>query len=237
MPVFSVFINELSADSQFNGHPWSEGLTELFHCLDLFRGQVGVKGYYCSDIYNRPFLFDHSPLSSVLKRNPDYQKKFKKYLNSFTVLRSEDEKKEMLNSGNNIVNLHFQYGPIQENIKTCDFLSSDTLLLYLKERGHIKPVYNPLSSVPPRDDETILADISLFSETRHSYQRRKMYRRNGTSELWYVDNCHFGEDAHIEVFNENTKKQIHVSRIDRIDFFRDLTEAEKSRTLCFDDGR
>ena len=47
----------------------------------------------------------------------------------------------------------------------------------------------------------------------------------------------YGETGHIEVFNENTKKQIHVSRIDKIDFFRELTNKEKSRTLCFDDGR
>lgn len=237
MPVLSVYINEQSADSQFNGHPWSKGLTELFHCLDLFRGQNGVKGFYCSDIYNRPFLFDHSPLSSVLKRNPDYQKKFKKYLNSFTVLQSEQEIEEMLDSGDILINLNFQYGPVQENIRTCDFLSPDTLLTYLKEHGHIKPTYNPLSSIPPRDDETILTDVSLFTETRHSYQRRKMYRRNGTSELWYVDNFHCGKDAHIEVFNETTRKQINVSRIDKIDFFRPLTNKEKLRTLCFDDGR
>ena len=48
---------------------------------------------------------------------------------------------------------------------------------------------------------------------------------------------HYGRDAHLEVFNETTKKQIAVSHIEKIDFFRNLTNAEKGRVLLFDKGK
>lgn len=64
-----------------------------------------------------------------------------------------------------------------------------------------------------------------------------MYKRVGTSELWYVDNLHYGRDAHLEVFNETTKKQIAVSHIEMMDSFRNLTNAEKKRVLLFDKGK
>lgn len=237
MSLISVYLNELSADSQYNGHPWQDGLTELFNCLDLCRGKNGqISGYYSDNLFTRPFLYDHTLLTTVLKKDPDFNRKFRLYLKDFSRLNSDCVLGKFGADSEGIL-LNFQYGPFPDDVNIRHFTSSEFLLAYLNSEGLLSPSYNFSSSIPPRDDETILADSSVFLMTRHSFQRRKMYRRLGTNELWYVDNFHYGRDAHIEVFNETTKKQIHVSRIDIIDFFRPLTDEEKARTLIFDGGK
>lgn len=237
MPKISVYLNELSINSQFNGHPWQDGMTEVFKCLDLCRGKNGqISGFYSGDIFTRPFLYDYTLLTTVLKKDPDFNRKFRLYLKDFSRSSSGNLLGLFGNDSDGIL-LNFQYGPFQDNLVARHFTSSDSLFSYLKSRGLVSHIYDISSSIPPRDDETILADSSVFLLTRHSFQRRKMYQRIGTSELWYVDNFHYGRDAHIEVFNETTKKQINVSRIDKIDFFRPLTDEEKARTLVFDGGK
>lgn len=237
MPMISVYMNELSINSQFNGHPWQDGLTEVFNCLDLCRGKNGqISGFYSGDIFTRQFLYDHTLLTTVLKKEPDYNRKFRLYLKDFSHLPPGSVLGVFCNDPAGIL-LNFQYGPFPDNINSRHFSSSDYLLSYLKSKGLVSTSYDISSSIPPRDDETILADSSVFLVTRHSFQKRKMYQRVGTNELWYVDNFHYGRDAHIEVFNETTKKQIYVSRIDKIDFFRPLTNEEKARTLVFDGGK
>lgn len=237
MPLISVYLNELSADSQYNGHPWQDGLTELFNCLDLCRGKDGqVSGYYSGNLFTRPFLYNRTLLTTVLKKDPDFNKKFRLYLKDFSRVTSDSVMGKFDSDPGGIL-LNFQYGPFSDDISARHFTSSELLLSYFKSEGLLTPSYDISSSIPPRDDETILADSSVFQMTRHSYQRRKMYLRLGTNELWYVDNFHYGRDAHIEVFNEITKKQIHVSRIDKFDFFRPLTDEEKARMLIFDGGK
>lgn len=237
--MIAVHLNELSAVGQFNGRPWQKGLSDLFDCLNLFRGkEKKCARFYSRSLYARPFLYNKTVLASVLARHPDYNIKLKSYLKEFSLLENEADKASMSASYDLLI-INFQFSPITEDATSSppSFSSAETLAKYLKSKGLIGPSYDFSSSIPPRDEETILSDTNLFQITRHSYHGRKMYKRNGTSELWYVDNFHYGQDAHIEVFNETTQKQIHVSRIDRIDYFRPLTDSEKSRVLLFDDGR
>lgn len=236
MPVISAYLNEQSAVGQFNGHPWQEGLDELLDCLDLIRGLKDVDGYYSGEIYTRPFLYDKTFFATVLKRNKDLNIKFRHKIEDFSRL-SQGDCVNKFRSDNDSILLNFQFSPYPDDANNRIFSSSALLLSYLKSKGLISPAYNYNSSIPPRDDETILADGAIFTVTQHSFQHRKIYRRMGTSELWYVDNFHFGRDAHLEVFNKNTKKQIAVSHIDKIDSFRSLTSAEKGRALLFDEGK
>ena len=236
MSAVVVYLNEQSANGQYNGHPWQKGLTEMFNCLDLFRTQKSQSSrYYSADLYTRPFLYDGTVLSSVLKKNPDYNRKFRHYLKDFSL--SGQAADASLSAGPISIRLNFQYGPCPDDSTKGSFSSVELLLPYLKAKGLIASSYDSTSSIPPRDDETFLADKNVFQMTQHAFQGRKMYRKIGTSELWYVDNLHYGMDAHIEVFNETTKKQIAVSRVDKEDFFRPLTDEEKARTLIFDRGK
>lgn len=122
----------------------------------------------------------------------------------------------------------------RESRTVHSFCTAEVLSDFLTSNGWLGRQYDKSSSIPPRDPETILSDATLFEPTPHTYQGRRIYHRIDTNELWYVDNLHYGSDAHLEVFSETEKKQIHVSSIDAIDYFRDLTPKEKKRTLRFD---
>lgn len=98
-----------------------------------------------------------------------------------------------------------------------------------------KREYDLSSVIPPRDKETILTDTAKFEPTDHSYQGRVMYRRIGTNHLCYVDNKHYGAAAHIEEFNEVTKKQVRKLKINVDEEYKPLTTTEKERLLRFDE--
>lgn len=110
MPVISVYLNELSAVGQFNGHPWQEGLDELLDCLDLIRSLKEVAGYYSSEIYTRPFLYDRTFFTSVLKRNKDSNRKFRHSIEGFSPL-SEGDCVRNHNSDEDSLLLNFQFSP------------------------------------------------------------------------------------------------------------------------------
>lgn len=76
--------------------------------------------------------------------------------------------------------------------------------------------YNISSKHPPRDYQTILRDNNKFIITKHKNQNRKVYERIGYDQLWAVDNLHYGEDAHIEVFHKITGEHLGTSPYNRI---------------------
>jgi hypothetical protein len=84
---------------------------------------------------------------------------------------------------------------------------------WLIRHGIINPAhfYDVNSKFPPRDYQTILRDETVFELTHFRNQGRKVYRRKGLSQLWVVDNLHFGREAHIEVFDEDTKAHLGTS--------------------------
>lgn len=74
--------------------------------------------------------------------------------------------------------------------------------------------YDEELGISPADCQTVLRNASLFEKT--SYPRnngRIVYRRIGTNQLWTVDNSkrHVGTKAHIEVFDERTRKHLGTS--------------------------
>jgi hypothetical protein len=64
--------------------------------------------------------------------------------------------------------------------------------------------YDYTSKVPPVDSQTVLRDNDRFQATNKFFQGRRVYMEIETGYFWYVDNFHFGEAAHLEVFNAQT---------------------------------
>ena len=116
-----------------------------------------------------------------------------------------------------------------DSYSDIELLSELLIIRKWRKRG-----YDLSSVIPPRDTETILMDAAKFVPTEHSYQGRVMYRRIGTNHLCYVDNKHCGAAAHIEEFNEVTKKQVRKLKVNADEEYKPLTTSEKKRLLRFD---
>ncbi|HNT75754.1 MAG TPA: hypothetical protein PKH77_12130 [Anaerolineae bacterium] len=62
-------------------------------------------------------------------------------------------------------------------------------------------IYTTDLAYPPRDEQTVLQDMTRFRRTSRIEQGRKVYQEKATGYYWYVDQLHFGRDAHLEVFD------------------------------------
>lgn len=120
------------------------------------------------------------------------------------------------------------------NVEVASYSDASVVIREVIKNGWRQQTYNLGSSVPPRDEESILADASKFEATEHRYNGRQMYRRKGTNNLCYIDSKHFGSAAHIEEFNEVTKRPVQTLKINDDSVHHELTYNEKRRTLKFD---
>lgn len=178
--------------------------------------------------------WDVSPLTeqekSYIYRDVDYY---------YTSVSEAFERSALCNTALlNFVKSTFEDGTItvEKDSSSRDIKSystSDQLTKLLVESGALKHKYDKNSTHPPRDYETILSDTSLFklAENEPLQNNRKVYKRIDADEFWYVDNYHFGNSAHLEVFDAKSRKQIAVSRVNSIDFFRELKSYEKNRSI------
>lgn len=266
MTDLNIYLNEESLHGQYTPDNIEEKIGDVISCLDVLAlcPEGCMNKYYIPEaLYRKPVYGDKTELQSFLNQHKDRKRQFQLRLKDFihadiTDLSKCEYKenfydmtclnvayKSALIADTTLVNfplsifltpsVDVKHG--ENTLAISSFDNSEGLRDYLVNNGLVGKLYDKSSNRPPRDDETILADPTVFEVTAHSYQGRKMYRRIGTDELWYVDNLHFGQDAHIEVFNENTKKQTAVCRVDKIDFYRDLTDSEKGRELRFDGNR
>lgn len=74
--------------------------------------------------------------------------------------------------------------------------------------------YDEALKIAPTDLQTVLKDSSIFERTNYPKNNgRTVYRRIGTNQLWTVDGAtkHATVKAHIEVFDENTRKHLGTS--------------------------
>lgn len=116
-------------------------------------------------------------------------------------------------------------------VNVASYSDANGLLAWLITKGWRKKQYDLTSNIAPHDDESILSDSNRFEATDYHYKGRLMYRRKGTDHLCYIDSKHFGEAAHIEEFNETTKKMIRTLKINEDIEHHALTKNEKGRTL------
>ncbi|WP_143883541.1 hypothetical protein [Chryseobacterium binzhouense] len=87
---------------------------------------------------------------------------------------------------------------------------------WLIKNGFYNPddQYDIKSGIAPRDSQTILKNEKVFVKTNHKRNKgRVVYKKIGTNQLWVVDGSskHAGVKAHIEVFDENTRKHLGTS--------------------------
>jgi len=120
------------------------------------------------------------------------------------------------------------------SVKVASYSDASVVIREAIKSGWRQQTYNYDSSVPPRDEESILADASKFEATEHRYKGRQMYKRKGTNNLCYIDSKHFGDAAHIEEFNEVTKRLVRTLKINDDSVHHELTFNEKRRTLKFE---
>lgn len=144
----------------------------------------------------------------------------KGFLLNFTPsLFSDKTQIEIIKNNSETVKVDCTYDPI-------------SIYNWLVDNGYIVPseIYDTNSKFPPIDKQTILKDTALFEITNYPPNKgRKVYRKKGTNQLWSVDSLHYGEGAHIEIFNENDRKHIGISlyKEDKID----TTKAEVGRKI------
>ena len=123
----------------------------------------------------------------------------------------------------------------QDSKCVYSFHREDDLIVFLQKKKLLKRYYQPTDTHRPNDYETILTDTTLFEPTPFGNRKNRLYRRiEHPDELWCLDRLHKGESAHLEVFSESQEKQINISCVDKIEFFRKLTDKEKNRTLIIE---
>lgn len=82
------------------------------------------------------------------------------------------------------------------------FEERETLNQWLKDFQPLETIYSFDSSEPPVDEQTVLRDSLRFRSTNRLYQGRRIYEELTTGNFWYVDNLHYGNDSHLEVFDK-----------------------------------
>ena len=70
------------------------------------------------------------------------------------------------------------------------------------------------STKPPTDKQTILEDNKRFKRTNNKCQGRVIYLESNTERHWYVDNLHYGQASHLEVFDKTGKNHLGEADLD-----------------------
>lgn len=267
MDTCNVYINEKSAISQpCDIKTVEDYIISLLDCLALLdnckKEVVKIQKYYCSSIFLASLSNDVS-LQSL--SNKDLKRKFKLALKNAIKWELSPLTKEnttylhnsmdvsgssMSEAYENIFPLliNFPKSSISEPIaviinnkdgkKEVESLSnSSEVAKKLIEKGWKNNAYDLSSKNPPRDEESILADLEKFEPTEHRYNGRLMYRRKETDHLCYIDRKHTGAAAHIEEFNETTKNPVCTLKINEDSIHHALTPNEKTRKLRFDNEK
>ncbi len=134
-------------------------------------------------------------------------------------LRENNLKATLINFSESLFGYALQITVIKnfekEIILDC-VLDEDTIERWLISNDLIdhNEQYDISSRIPPRDYQTVLKNPVEFEVTNYQPQHgRKVYRKKNTNELWVVDNSsrHATPKAHIEIFDEVTKRHLGTS--------------------------
>ena len=264
MDSCNVYINEKSAVGQFaENKTVEEAVLGLVACLSLFEScdprLVKIRKYYCKAVYSSALAFGTSiqilpdkelkhRFRLALKDACDWGDSPLTEMGASYFHKGKDVSWTSMSEAyenHSPILVNFAKSPISEpaavvakkgvnalELFTCSDAAS--LLSILVSNGWRRREYDVTSSNPPIDEESILADTEVFEPTRYRYKGRTMYRRRGTNQLCYIDSKHPGTAAHIEVFDEVTKKAVCKLRINEDKEFRPLTKNERARRLWLD---
>lgn len=89
-----------------------------------------------------------------------------------------------------------------EEVEVLCFEDADAADRWAREQLEFPP-YEADAVAPPQDQQTVLRDVGRFRRTSSRYDGRRVFREIDTGRYWYVDNSHFGQGAHLEVFEPN----------------------------------
>lgn len=137
-------------------------------------------------------------------------------------IQSGVTQRHLLNFPNSIFATSTSLEVIKDKAETTTLSCSndeEELIEWLISVGLIDPnkEYDVKAKHPPMDYQTVLSDKSVFAVTGRRNQGRRIYKRIGTTELWVVDNQHYGKAAHIEIFRETTDVHLGISEINKIE--------------------
>lgn len=264
MDCCSVYINEKSFNGQNSDVASIEkAIVSLLECLSVLDGcnpnAVCICKYYSKLLYTAPLSYDFCTQNLG---NKDLKRKFRLALRDavnwdtspMTQLGAVYFHKGKVVSWSSMSEAYENAEPLLVNMRQCDvdepvavvekrgagfvgvssFSDGSAVINFVIKNGWRQRTYNLASNVPPRDEESILADASKFEATEHRCNGRQMYRRKGTNNLCYIDSKHSGGAAHIEEFNEATKKPVQTLNINDDSVHHHLTPNERQRTLRFD---
>jgi hypothetical protein len=113
----------------------------------------------------------------------------------------------------------------------CNY-DSISIYNWLVENNFIIPsqIYDVTSKFPPTDKQTILNNSALFQLTTFQKNKgRNVYRKIGTNQLWCVDSLHYGNYAHMEIFNEVDCKHMGTSLYNQDNI--DTSRAKSKRVI------
>lgn len=83
---------------------------------------------------------------------------------------------------------------------------------------------------PPLDKQTALSNETRFEPTHYRVLGAKVYRELGTGRFWHVDTLHYGQAAHLEVYNSNGE-HIGEATVDGLALNVDARDATKTMEL------
>ena len=124
----------------------------------------------------------------------------------------------------------------EQQVPVLVFLNIDSLSTYLFENHYLIKDYPDDTAYPPRDEQTMLYDTTLFELTTRINHHRKLYKRLDKEELWCVDNQHVGADAELEVFRMSDGKHIATCGIKDISTYHPDGNAKKYRNRYIEEG-
>ncbi|MEH2276622.1 MAG: hypothetical protein V7K40_17980 [Nostoc sp.] len=118
---------------------------------------------------------------------------------------------------------------VEDNQICIDGVDSKQALEYwLENKLNLSSLeYSLDASEPPRDEETLLRDTTIFKKTSFRYGGRFIYCELTTSQYWYVDSLHDGKAAHLEVFD---KRGFHLGEAD-LQGNIDTAKKDKDKTI------
>lgn len=264
MDYCNIYINELSATRQQSDVKGVEqAVKSMLNCLSILDGcdpnMVKIKKYYQGTIF-LAMLSHNINLDNI--KNKDLKKRFKLALKNalnWTSSSLTDRSASYLYKGCDVTMTSMSESYEQTFPMLVNFVMSDITepLTVIEKKGNVakkiksysdakdisnlliqlgwrKKIYDYNSSIPPRDEESILADSNSFEPTKYRFKGSIMYRRKGTNHLCYIDTKHFGMSAHIEEFDEITKSMVRTLRINEDVIHHKLSPNEKRRKLIIE---
>ena len=232
----NAYINDASLIGQFGAGNSMEAIKAVREMVSFL-----YKSQHCSLYWNRSALFGAlvepgKTFGHVLESDKDMKSYWQSLMcnNADSVLqKSADD----IDAGKDAGLVSYINSPFYEPTAKCGkqqvdvhvFLNINSLSAYLFEQHYLIKEYSKDACYPPRDEQTLLCDTSLFEPTTRINHHRKLYKRLDKDELWCVDNLHFGADAELEVFRMSDDKHIATCGINDISTFHPDGNVKKYR--------